>query len=55
MANSFQDRLRKKKKIGENKTNEDESDEDEDEEDEVTMMPMADMLNHKTGFNNVCH
>ena len=34
---------------------EDESDEDEDEEDEVTMMPMADMLNHKTGFNNVCH
>ncbi|KAK9764308.1 Ribosomal lysine N-methyltransferase 4 [Basidiobolus ranarum] len=30
-----------------------ESDEDEEEvEGEVTMVPMADMLNHKTGFNN---
>jgi N-lysine methyltransferase SETD6 len=55
MANAFQDKLRKK--IEENKTDKDESGEDEDEEDEteeVTMMPMADMLNHKTGFNNVC-
>ncbi|RIA96210.1 hypothetical protein C1645_688125 [Glomus cerebriforme] len=50
MANAFQDKI-PKKKIKENEDKEDEEDE-EDEKDDVTMMPMADMLNHKTGFNN---
>jgi SET domain-containing protein 6 len=53
MANSFQDKVReKRKKSKENKDNSEEEDK-EDEKEEVTMMPMADMLNHKTGFNNV--
>ena len=34
--------------------NDDEDDEDEEEEKvTVSMVPMADMLNHKTGYNNV--
>lgn len=59
MANAFQDKIRNKN-IEENqdKNEEDEEDEEnedeEDEKEEITMMPMADMLNHKTGFNNVC-
>ncbi|CAB4386106.1 uncharacterized protein OCT59_022493 [Rhizophagus irregularis] len=57
MANAFQDKIRNKN-IEENqdKNEEDEEDEEnedeEDEKEEITMMPMADMLNHKTGFNN---
>ncbi|KAI7887800.1 uncharacterized protein EV154DRAFT_605310 [Mucor mucedo] len=48
MAYSFNDELQK----------EEESDDDEEEEEEeeenvlISMVPMADMLNHKTGFNN---
>ncbi|CAG8480211.1 828_t:CDS:10 [Funneliformis mosseae] len=43
MANAFQNKIKK-----DDAENNDEVDEDE----EITMMPMADMLNHKTGFNN---
>lgn len=32
---------------------EDDDDEEEEEQLNVSMVPMADMLNHKTGFNNV--
>ena len=62
MANAFQDKIQDKN-TEENKDNEEDKNEEDDEEDEeneegekeyVTMMPMADMLNHKTGFNNVC-
>lgn len=46
MAYSFNDELQK----------EEASDDDEEEEEEenvlISMVPMADMLNHKTGFNN---
>lgn len=46
MAYSFNDELQK----------EEESDEEDEEEEEenvlISMVPMADMLNHKTGFNN---
>lgn len=54
MANAFQDKIRNKN-IEENKDkNEEDEEDEEDEKEEITMMPMADMLNHKTGFNNVC-
>jgi SET domain-containing protein 6 len=55
MANAFQDKINNKN-IEENKVKNEEDEESEDEEDEkeeIKMMPMADMLNHKTGFNNV--
>lgn len=62
MAYSFNDELQKpeKKSDGkeeeeeeeEEKEDEEEEEEEEEENDVITMVPMADMLNHKTGFNN---
>ncbi|KAI7872447.1 hypothetical protein BDF14DRAFT_1753557 [Spinellus fusiger] len=60
MAYSFTDELgmNPTKKENEDKEDEDKEDEDEDEEDEedentmIAMVPLADTLNHKTGFNN---
>lgn len=53
MAYSFNDELQKPEKT---KTEEEDEEEDEEEEEEaeglISMVPMADMLNHKTGFNN---
>lgn len=55
MAYSFNDELQKGD--SKEKEEEEESDEEEEEEEEednglISMVPMADMLNHKTGFNN---
>jgi SET domain-containing protein 6 len=49
MAYSFHDELVKL-----TRKHEDESEDDEEEEEEglIAMVPMADMLNHKTGYNN---
>jgi SET domain-containing protein 6 len=62
MAYSFHDELTPKpssKANGdEKKETEEDDDDDEDEEEEeeaggiIAMVPMADMLNHRTGFNN---
>jgi len=63
MAYSFHDELTPKPKAqaalnedstanGEDNESEDEEDEDEHEEGIIAMVPMADMLNHRTGFNN---
>ena len=51
MANAFQDKIQKGI---EDDRDDDDDDDDDDDSEEITMMPMADMLNHKTGFNNVC-
>ncbi|CEJ01742.1 hypothetical protein RMCBS344292_15763 [Rhizopus microsporus] len=56
MAYSFLDEMQKlpKKKTQEEQEEEEEDDDDDDDDEEglITMVPMADMLNHKTGFNN---
>ncbi|KAI8376131.1 uncharacterized protein BYT42DRAFT_573524 [Radiomyces spectabilis] len=62
MAYSFHDELAPKattlktKENAENKKEEEEDEESDEEEEEteelLAMVPMADMLNHKTGFNN---
>ncbi|CAO3641419.1 unnamed protein product [Mucor fragilis] len=63
MSYSFNDELQKTKEKSnanekeDNDQEEDDDDDDEEEEEEeeqdvITMVPMADMLNHKTGFNN---
>lgn len=67
MAYSFNDELQKTKKRSndnekedndqeehdeDNEDDEDEEEEEEEEQDVITMVPMADMLNHRTGFNN---
>ncbi|CEP09797.1 hypothetical protein [Parasitella parasitica] len=58
MAYSFNDELQSKEKEEEEKEEEDEEEEEEEEEGEeeaqnaIIMVPMADMLNHKTGYNN---
>ncbi|KAG2175165.1 hypothetical protein INT44_007653 [Umbelopsis vinacea] len=57
MAYSFHDELTPKPSSQANaddKTEEDEDDEEDEEEQEgiIAMVPMADMLNHRTGFNN---
>lgn len=62
MAYSFHDELAvRKQKESEDKGHQDEAeDEEEDSDDEeeeeeqgiIAMVPMADMLNHRTGFNN---
>lgn len=64
MAYSFNDELQKtKKNEADEKEQKDGSDGEEDEEEEeeeeeeednglISMVPMADMLNHKTGYNN---
>ncbi|CAI2181597.1 11898_t:CDS:2 [Funneliformis geosporum] len=43
MANAFQNKIKK---------DAEENNDDKVDEEKITMMPMADMLNHKTGFNN---
>ncbi|KAG1345377.1 hypothetical protein G6F62_004178 [Rhizopus arrhizus] len=55
MAYSFNDELQKAPKENNKEEEEEEEDEEEEEEEEeglISMVPMADMLNHKTGFNN---
>ncbi|PHZ17134.1 RuBisCO-cytochrome methylase [Rhizopus microsporus ATCC 52813] len=55
MAYSFLDemqKLPKKKTQEEEQEDEEDDDDDDDEEGLITMVPMADMLNHKAGFNN---
>lgn len=62
MAYSFNDELQKTERKkedqnehkGEDDEEEDEEEEEEEEEDQglISMVPMADMLNHKTGYNN---
>ncbi|KAI8990213.1 hypothetical protein BDB01DRAFT_780451 [Pilobolus umbonatus] len=53
MAYSFHDELEKSTARKSEKEEEDEDeDEDEDEEGLIAMVPLADMLNHKTGHNN---
>ncbi|KAF1800370.1 hypothetical protein V8B55DRAFT_1536723 [Mucor lusitanicus] len=57
MAYSFNDELQKteeKSSANDNEQGEDQDEEEEEEEEQqvITMVPMADMLNHKTGFNN---
>ncbi|KAJ2964450.1 hypothetical protein NQZ79_g637 [Umbelopsis isabellina] len=60
MAYSFHDELavRKRQEIDEKDRQDETEDEDEDSDDEqeeqgiIAMVPMADMLNHRTGFNN---
>lgn len=58
MAYSFNDELQKTKEEDEEKEHhsDDEEEEEEEEEEEdnglISMVPMADMLNHKTGYNN---
>jgi SET domain-containing protein 6 len=61
MAYSFNDELQKTDKKKEDYAEEDEEDEDDEEDEEeeeeedqglISMVPMADMLNHKTGYNN---
>lgn len=65
MAYSFNDELQKTKtsetgekeqKDGSDEENEEGEEEEEEEEEEdnglISMVPMADMLNHKTGYNN---
>lgn len=49
MAYSFHDELNPLKQ---NKEEDDEEEEEEEEEGLLAMVPMADMLNHKTGYNN---
>ncbi|KAI8094076.1 hypothetical protein BDF21DRAFT_331545 [Thamnidium elegans] len=53
MSYSFNDELQKAEK--EEKEEEDSEEEEEEEEEEqglISMVPMADLLNHKTGYNN---
>lgn len=52
MAYAFHDTLPDKDE-DENMDSDDEGDEEEEEKVNVSMVPMADMLNHKTGHNNV--
>ena len=54
MSYSFSDELQKVKKEEEDEEEQDEEDDEEEEEDNglISMVPMADMLNHKTGYNN---
>jgi N-lysine methyltransferase SETD6 len=57
MAYSFHDELTPKPSskadVDEKKETEDDDEEDEEEEEGIiAMVPMADMLNHRTGFNN---
>ncbi|KAI9472171.1 MAG: hypothetical protein EXX96DRAFT_583114 [Benjaminiella poitrasii] len=56
MAYSFSDEFQKNKEENEQEIMSDDDEEEEEEEEEneemIAMVPMADMLNHKTGFNN---
>lgn len=53
MSYSFNDELQKKE-TEQKEEEEENSDEEEEEEEQVliSMVPMADLLNHKTGYNN---
>lgn len=44
--------IERKKETDENDEEEEEEEEEEEQEGLLAMVPMADMLNHKTGFNN---
>lgn len=52
MAYAFHDTLPDKDEDSD-MDSDDEDDEEEEEKVNVSMVPMADMLNHKTGHNNV--
>ncbi|CAO3670452.1 unnamed protein product [Rhizopus stolonifer] len=59
MSYSFNDESQKAPKKNEEKEEKEEEEEEEEDEDDddneeglISMVPMADMLNHKTGFNN---
>lgn len=55
MSYSFNDELQKAEKEQKEEEAEDSEEEEEEEEEEqglISMVPMADLLNHKTGYNN---
>lgn len=52
MAYSFNDELQKNEKTKDTVEEEDEEEEEEEDNSMIAMVPMADMLNHKTGYNN---